>query len=219
MTDDRIAGGAATGRQLMNAARGAKGVALIGFLLPWVTVSCDGRAMIHMSGLDMATGNARPVENPFAGLPGPIAAAPNPMADAARGFQADIFVIVVALLIAGGLVAALVLPRRRGALVGMVTSAAAAALAGYEVLIRIPTAFRDSVADMARASVGGGTSAPSAWARRELEKAAEAASIDAQYGFWVTLLALVAAAVLFKIVYGPRRAGPRVTPEATPPDV
>ncbi|HEX8642552.1 MAG TPA: hypothetical protein VF702_01410 [Allosphingosinicella sp.] len=216
MTDDRTAaggdgvggggGGGSTGN-MMNFARGAKGIALLGFLLPWVTVSCAGTPLIRMSGLDMATGNVTPVANPAAGLPGAPPGAANPMANIGQGFSADIFVILVALLIVGGLVATFVLPRRRGALVGMVTSAAAAALAAFEVLIRIRGAVTDSLRESA--SKGGAAGSPG---EREMQQMAQMISVEPGLGFWITLLALIAAAVLFKMAHGRRDAVPGAAP-------
>ena len=42
--------------QPRNLARIAQVIALIGFVLPWITVSCQGRVLAEVSGLDMALG-------------------------------------------------------------------------------------------------------------------------------------------------------------------
>jgi len=42
-----------TGR---NVARGAMLVALLGFVFPWVLVSCSGQPVGHLTGIDLATG-------------------------------------------------------------------------------------------------------------------------------------------------------------------
>jgi hypothetical protein len=42
---------------LMKIARGAKVVALVGFLLPWVVVSCQGQTVARASGVDLLTGH------------------------------------------------------------------------------------------------------------------------------------------------------------------
>src|SRR5579885_1891344 len=41
----------------LNIARIAKLVALFGFVLPWVLVSCSGQPLVRLSGLDLATGH------------------------------------------------------------------------------------------------------------------------------------------------------------------
>src|SRR4051812_10443296 len=47
-----------------NLVRIAQVVALVGFVLPWITVSCQGRVLAQVSGLDMALGRAT-IHNPF----------------------------------------------------------------------------------------------------------------------------------------------------------
>jgi hypothetical protein len=42
----------------LNVARVAKLVALLGFVLPWVLVSCSGEPIGRLSGIDLATGGA-----------------------------------------------------------------------------------------------------------------------------------------------------------------
>ncbi|MDP8995215.1 MAG: zinc ribbon domain-containing protein, partial [Pseudomonadota bacterium] len=42
---------------ILTLARGAKGLALLCFVLPWMTVSCAGQKLVSMSGFNLATGN------------------------------------------------------------------------------------------------------------------------------------------------------------------
>ena len=203
MTDDRTPGAAAppparSPASLMNFARGAKGIALLGFLLPWVTVSCAGTPLIRMSGLDMATGNVNPVANPAAGFPG--AGNPPALSNLSQNADSDIFVIVAAVLIVAGLVLSFVLPRRTGALVGMATAAGAIAVAAYDVFIRIKSAVSESVRESAARS--GGPGGGGANSDRELQQFAPLISVQPSIGFWITILALIAAIVLFKMVHG-----------------
>lgn len=174
---------------LMNFARGAKGIALLGFLLPWVTVSCAGQPLLRATGLDMATGNVKPVERP--GMRG----GGNGLGDMMpSGSQVDVFVIIAAVLIVAGLVLSFVLARRRGAIAGMVASAAAALLIIYEVLIRLKGAVAAAFRESAAANRGGANSPLS---QRDMEQIAHMVSVDPGTGFWITLVALIAAAVLF----------------------
>ena len=190
--------GAAAGTSLstlMNLARGAKGLALACFLLPWVTVSCAGTPLVRMTGLQLATGQVSPVANPGAGMPG---APQTPSLDNfTRGAEGDIFVMIAAALIVIGLVLLFVLPRRTAALAGMATSAAAILVAGYDVLVRIKGAVSEA---MRQGSASSGASSAS---ERQMEQQfAQMISIDASIGFWLTMLALVAAIVMLKMVHG-----------------
>ena len=111
-----------------------------------------------------------------------------------EAMRPDVLVIVAAVLIVAGLVLTLVLGRRAATLAGMVTSVSALVLIAFEVLVRIK---------------GG--------AEAQLDKGgalvAQAFSVDAAFGFWLTVIALAAAAVLFKIVHGRRRApAPSLSP-------
>jgi len=51
---------------LLNIARGLKLVALLCFLLPWITVSCADQTLVSMSGYDLAAGSVT-VHNPMTG--------------------------------------------------------------------------------------------------------------------------------------------------------
>ena len=180
---------------LMNLARGAKGLALACFLLPWVTVSCAGTPLARMTGLQMATGSISPVANPVAGMPG--APQTPSLENFTRGAEGDIFVIIAAALIVIGLVLLFVLPRRTAAVAGMATAAGAILVAGYDVLIRIKGALTDAIRE------GSASSGASGGSERQMEQQlAQMISLDASIGFWLTILALVASIVLLKMVHG-----------------
>ncbi len=180
---------------LMNLARGAKGIALACFLLPWVTVSCAGTPLVRMTGLQLATGQVSPISNPGAGMPG-APQAPS-LENFTRGTEGDIFVMIAAALIVIGLVLLFVLPRRTAALAGMATSAAAILVAGYDVLVRIKGAVSEAMRQ------GSASSSASSASERQMEQQfAQMISIDASIGFWLTILALIAAIVMLKMVHG-----------------
>lgn len=42
---------------MTNLARGAKIIALLLFILPWVTISCAEQTLVSMSGVDLASGS------------------------------------------------------------------------------------------------------------------------------------------------------------------
>jgi RNA polymerase subunit RPABC4/transcription elongation factor Spt4 len=189
-----VAGGTSTST-LMNLARGAKGLALACFLLPWVTVSCAGTPLARMTGLQMATGSISPVANPAAGMPG--GPQTPSLENFTRGAEGDIFVIIAAALIVIGLVLLFVLPRRTAAVAGMATAAGAILVAGYDVLVRIKGALTDAIRE------GSASSGASGGSERQMEQQlAQMISIDASIGFWLTILALIASIVLLKMVHG-----------------
>ncbi len=160
------------GLPLFNLARGAKGIALLLFLLPWVTISCQGQELASFSGYNLATGSVS-VANPMTG------AAETPPG----GGERDIPVIAAALLILLSLAATFVLKRGQAALIAAGGAAAAALLISYTVLVRVPASMRESAA----AEGGAGMN------QQEL---ADMISVDVQIGFWLTLAALIAAVAL-----------------------
>ena len=191
-------------RNLLNFARGAKGIALLCFLLPWVTVSCAGQPLVRMTGVGLATGDVDLVAG--RGL-FPGAGAENPAAGFAQSAQPDPLVIVAAVLIVAGLALTFLKPLRTGVLAAMAAAVAAAVLIAFDVLVRIKGGAEARLAEGMNKqgpAAPGGTGFESEM-QRNMERIAEAITVDPQAGFWLTLLALVAAAVLLKVVHGRRR--------------
>lgn len=160
------------GLPLFNLARGAKGVALLLFLLPWVTISCAGQELATLSGMDLATGSVT-VANPMTG------ATETPPGAGER----DIPVIAAALLILLSLAATFVLKRGQAALVAAGGAAVAAVLISYTVLVRVPARMRESAAAEGAAGMNQ-------------QEIANMISVDVAIGFWLTLAALIAAVAL-----------------------
>lgn len=214
MTDDKEgpgaagastpAGGTPTGT-LMNLGRGAKALALLFFLLPWVTVSCAGQPLVRMTGVGMATGRVELAggQGGIAGIPGMTQGA-NPLTSFASSARPDLLILAGAVLIVLGLVATFVLARRAAAAAGMASAVAAAVLIGYEVLIRIPGAVSTQARQGSAAAARPPTSEFEKSLQQQVENMAQSISATPQIGFWLTMLALVAAAVLFKVVHGRR---------------
>ncbi|HEY3799936.1 MAG TPA: hypothetical protein VGL58_16420 [Caulobacteraceae bacterium] len=107
-------------------ARFAKLIALIGFMLPWVLVSCGHQPAAHLSGIDLATGTAITGDVPTAG-------------QASQGHP-DLWIAASLLLVIVGLAAGLLLRGSRAAAAMAATSAAALALASIGVW-RIASAY------------------------------------------------------------------------------
>src|SRR6185436_11377968 len=89
----------------MNLGRIAKVVALLLFVLPWVTVSCADQTLVSMTGVDLATGHINMASNPLGG---------GVAMPAEHG--GDLLVIIGAVLILAGLVLSFVLKGSRGAM-------------------------------------------------------------------------------------------------------
>ena len=181
----------------INLARIAKVVALLLFVLPWVTVSCAEQTLVSMSGVDLATGNIT-MTNPMTG------ASETPPGQNGG----DLFVMIGAVLILLSLVAGFLLKGSRGALVAAIGSAAAAACLAYTVLVRIPNAARtDGAMGNAAGPVGAGGPTP--------EQLAQMIQVNVQIGFWLVLLAL-AAAVALNVLAMKGEPAPAAMPAAPP---
>jgi hypothetical protein len=204
MTEDRPpAGDHDDSVRLLNYARAAKAAALLCFLLPWVTVSCSGRPVLSVSGADLARGHVGEIENvPLPAFMG------DPLETIRRHAEPDWLLVVAAILIVAGLAATFLLPRARAALVGAGTSAAAAVLIAYDVLVRLP-ALAAAVRERVRAETSGGGLGGDLerFLLKELSSMADVSGRPG-IGLFLTLGALVAAAVLFRIMHGRRRRAP-----------
>ena len=167
-----------SGGGLFNLGRGAKGVALLCFLLPWITISCAGQELATMSGLDLARGTISFSSN----MPGGMAAP-------ASSQGGDLPVMLAGILIVAALVLTFVLRRQLAALVAMTLCALAAAAISYTAFVKVPNSTNESAA----APGGGGDAAAMGMNQQQL---AEMIQINYGIGLWLTLGALIAAIVL-----------------------
>jgi hypothetical protein len=177
-----------------NLARIAKVVALLLFFLPWVTISCAEQPLLTMSGVDLATGHVM-MHNPMTG------ATESP--PGANG--GDMWVIAAALLILAGLAASFLLKGRNGLIANMAGAGLAAAALAYTVLVRIPHSARSG-------SAGGGAVTPGGPSPDQI---AQMIQIKVQIGFWLTLVALIAA-IAFDLL-AMKKAAPAPAAAAAPP--
>jgi hypothetical protein len=161
---------------MTNLGRIAKVVALLLFVLPWVTVSCADQTMASMTGLDLATGNIHMMASPTGG---PAAAVP-------AQHSGDLFVILGAVLILVGLAVTFVLKGARGAMVAAACAALAAGALAYTVLVRVKAQAMADSASSAGSSESGGV---------DPRQIADMIHVNIQIGFWLCLAALVAALV------------------------
>lgn len=183
---------------LFNLARGAKGIALLSFALPWVTVSCAGQPLAKITGLQLATGGVQPIGQNAPGAPGGGAAA------AGQNYSLDVFALLAALLIIGGLVVTFVMARRRAALFAMIASALAAVVIAFDVFVRIKGAAEEQIREGSSRGGGapttGGGGEFETQMKQQMEQMMQQISVDPAIGFWLCVLALAAAAVLNNMV-------------------
>ena len=154
----------------MNIARVAKVVALAGFLMPWLLVSCQGQEIASATGWQMAIGEM------------------DALGDAAVSQDADPawWAILSLLLIVGGLAASLLLkPARRAALALAGAAAAAFLLCAVGMNMAISSARAEATEPQADADP---------MAAQMQAAMADAIRFDVRYGYWLTLAALFAAA-------------------------
>jgi len=161
---------------MTNLGRIAKVVALLLFVLPWVTVSCADQTLVSMTGLDLATGHVNMTANPMLG----------PSANLPSQHAGEILVILGAVLILAGLVLGFVLKGAKGAIAGVACAAAAAAALAYDVLVRVKAQAVSDGAASASSNQSGGI---------DTRQIAELIHVNIQIGFWLCLVALVAAVV------------------------
>lgn len=188
---------ARSGGGLFNLARGLKGIALLLFMIPWVTVSCGGTELVTMSGYDLATGSIS-VRNPMTGQ---VESPPANPGGAGGGRGSDMWVLGAAGLIVAGLLLTFVLPRALAALLAALGALGAAGLIGYTVLARLPAEMREQPLSPPGAEGGG-----AAEMGMNAQQMAAMIQVEPKMGFWLVMAALIAAAVLNLMARG--RAGP-----------
>ena len=148
-----------------------KGIALLAFLLPWMTVSCSNQTLVEASGVGLAFGRVT---------------AMGQASQAGDGAALNIWLILALLAIAGGL-AMLFLKGREAAKLVLGTSVAAVAL------IFVGTWRYSKDAIMAEAAKSGSNG--------NLDQAALAMiQVHWEIGYWLALLSLIAAAVMAWLV-------------------
>jgi hypothetical protein len=161
---------AGEGASVRNLARVAQTVALLAFLLPWVTVSCQGQVLASVSGANLALGSVT-VRNPMTGVAESHSSSP------------DLAILLALLMIAGGLVLTFRAEWPKAALANLAGSAVALVLIVYKVLL-----------------AGSATAASAASRRGDFDSGfARMISVDTAIGFWLACLALAAALLLFRM--------------------
>ena len=180
-----------------NLGRIAKVLALLLFVLPWVTVSCANQTLVSMSGVDIATGHVTLMANPLGA--GSALSAP-------AEHQGDPFVILGAALILAGIAVTFALKGARGLMIAAACAGVAVLSLAYAVLVKLPAAAR---ADATTGAGGGTPSGPTA------AQIAEMIRVNVEIGFYLCLACLIAALVLDLLAM--RETGPPGAMAAPPP--
>jgi len=189
-------------------ARIAKLVALLGFFLPWVLVSCSGNEIAHGSGVDMMTGHLQP--NPQLAQMQAQGGGDSASTDHMSKGAPEIFVILAFALIVAGLLGSLLLRGRAASALIVATSVLAigSAFYGFE---HMHAAMIESANRGAEHASNGGDQQAAEMSASVGNAVAGAIRIEKQDGFWVTIGALAAAAVLALIALAMPASAP---PEA-----
>lgn len=154
-----------------------KGIALLAFLLPWMTVSCSDQKIAEASGFGLAFGRI---------------SAMGQAASAGDGASMNFWLILALLAIAGGLFLLFTKGREAAKLV-LGTSVAAL------VLIFVGTWRYSKDAIMAEAAKNG--------SQGGMDQAALAMiQVNWHFGYWLALLSLIAAAVMAWLVMSGKEA-------------
>ncbi len=154
-----------------------KGIALLAFLLPWMTVSCSDQKLVEASGFGLAFGRVT---------------AMGQAAEASDGASLNLWLILAIIAIGGGL-ALLFLRGREAAKLVLGTSGAAL------ILIFIGTYRYSKDAILAEAAKSGSNG--------DIDRAALAMiQVNWEIGYWLALFALIAAAAMAWLVMSGREA-------------
>ena len=180
-------------------ARIAKLVALLAFFLPWVTVSCSSTEMMNATGWQLMIGDPQPA-GPFSNVESDRDPEPAPLVIAA-------FVVVLA-----GLAASLV-TRGRTAALSIVAGAVLGAGLAYASVQNLRSEMQREISE-AQDEQGGGAPFISAEQQDELSRSvAEQIRVEEQEGYWLTLGALLLAALFAMLTLMSRRVAATGPPD------
>jgi hypothetical protein len=168
-------------------ARIGKLVALVGFVLPWVTVSCSGTEILNATGMQLMTGDLQPT-GAFA-----------QMEQNQESAEPAIGVIAALVLVLAGLVGGFLTKGRTAAGVMLACAVLAMALS-YLSIANMRTEMARQVNEGQSEEIQD-NSYMSADQQRELAQAAASAiRIEEREGYWLTVGALGASAILSLLV-------------------
>jgi len=182
-------------------ARVAKLVALLGFLLPWVTVSCSGTEILTATGLQLMTGEPQ--------LAGPLAG----MAESQQRDDAEPSIVVIAAfaIAAIGLLVGL-MTRGRAAATTMLAAALLAAGLSYFSIENMRQEMRRELASETSQQAPEENPFFSADQQRQMSQAvASSIRVVEEEGYYLTLGALLLSALFALLTLFTRRTTPETS--------
>jgi hypothetical protein len=182
-------------------ARIAKVVALLGFFLPWVTVSCSSTDVLNATGWQLMTGEPE-LAGPFPGTEG---------AGDQEEREPAWFVVAAFVVVVIGLGLSALMRGQRAAVAILATAVLGMGLSYYSVQ-HMRGEFERAMSDAREENVAEGSPFFTADQQQQLSRTvAEQVRVEEQEGFWLTLLALLGAATFATMTLMSRRV-------AAPPD-
>ena len=178
-------------------ARIAKLVALLAFFLPWILVSCSGNEIAHGSGWDLMVGHLRPSDQ-INGLQAQFGNEHSQQSvDQPRP---EIYAIAAFAVIALGLLASFVVKQRVASGLMLATAVLGGALC-FGAFAHITSAMNEQIEHSARKQHNQ--------LGIELGQSLQGSvRIEKQEGFWITIIALAAAATMSGAALTMRRETP-----------
>ena len=168
-------------------ARVAKLVALFGFFLPWVAVSCSGTEIATGTGWQWMTGHLEPA--------GPLASMQDQAQSSADDQKPGYFVIAAFAVIALALLVSLLTRRRAAAAVLMAGALVGAGLSFYNFEY-VRSEMNREANRQHRGDIHSGDVVIDTRSQVQLQQAvANAIEVEKKEGFWVTIGALAVAAL------------------------
>jgi len=190
-------------------ARVAKLVALLGFILPWVVVSCSGTEILQATGIQLMTGDMQPT----AAFEQAQAQSQSSGGSENDGPEPSIPAIAAFSAIAIGLLLSLVTKGRAAAGAIMITAAAGLGLSYYAV-DKLESDLSRSMQESANQGQSQSGS-PFASGGPSPSQMGAAFQVEEKEGYWLTMGALGAAVILALLMLG--AAAPAAAARQDPP--
>jgi hypothetical protein len=186
--------------------RVAKIAALLGFLLPWVTVSCSGNEILTATGLQLMTGDPQPA-GALEGMGGD---------DPAKDAEPAIAVIVACAVLAIGLAVSF-LTKARVAAAALLVGGLGGAGVSYYAMQNMRTEMAREIGEAQNETPNSGGFLSERDTRQMTSAVANAIRVEEEEGYWLTVGASLIAALLGLMVLAGAGAAPVRRPEDPPP--
>lgn len=170
----------------------SKGVALLAFLLPWVTVSCSGTEILSVSGLNMVSGQIS-MTNPMSGA-----------SEAVGSGTPDLWAVLALVAVVAGLIVAFLAKPGTTAKAPIIIGTSVAGLIG--AIMAVAKINTNDIASQA------GTTGDMGGMGGNID--ATMITVDYKVGFWLIVLSLIASAVIAALIW--KGKGSAAQPDPVP---